>query len=89
MIVYYKRVLERKHNKREWLSGGAPPCQGGGRGFESRLALFFVFIYQFRSMKLRPQKEPMSENGIGSFLWVRLTAHVLKGVYLFLLQQTK
>ena len=19
---------------REWLSGGAPPCQGGGRGFE-------------------------------------------------------
>ena len=25
---------------REWLSGGAPPCQGGGRGFESRLALF-------------------------------------------------
>ena len=28
---------------REWLSGGAPPCQGGGRGFESRLALFFIF----------------------------------------------
>ena len=26
---------------REWLRGGAPPCQGGGRGFESRLALFF------------------------------------------------
>ena len=26
---------------REWLSGGAPPCQGGGRGFESRLALFY------------------------------------------------
>ena len=25
---------------REWLRGGAPPCQGGGRGFESRLALF-------------------------------------------------
>ena len=24
---------------REWLRGGAPPCQGGGRGFESRLAL--------------------------------------------------
>ena len=23
----------------EWLSGGAPPCQGGGRGFESRLVL--------------------------------------------------
>ena len=26
---------------REWLRGGAPPCQGGGRGFESRLALLF------------------------------------------------
>ena len=25
---------------REWLRGGAPPCQGGGRGFESRLVLF-------------------------------------------------
>lgn len=27
---------------REWLSGGAPPCQGGGRGFDPRLALFLV-----------------------------------------------
>ena len=27
---------------REWLSGGAPPCQGGGRGFDSRLALFLL-----------------------------------------------
>ena len=26
-------------NAREWLSGGAPPCQGGGRGFDPRLAL--------------------------------------------------
>ena len=26
-------------NMREWLSGGAPPCQGGGRGFDPRLAL--------------------------------------------------
>ena len=24
---------------REWLSGGVLPCQGEGRGFESRLAL--------------------------------------------------
>ena len=30
------------HNMREWLSGGAPPCQGGGRGFDPRLALFFI-----------------------------------------------
>ena len=28
-------------NAREWLSGGAPPCQGGGRGFDPRLALLF------------------------------------------------
>ena len=27
-------------DKREWLRGGASPCQGEGRGFESRLALF-------------------------------------------------
>ena len=26
-------------NMREWLSGGVSPCQGEGRGFESRLAL--------------------------------------------------
>ena len=26
---------------REWLSGGASPCQGEGRGFDPRLALFY------------------------------------------------
>ena len=26
---------------REWLSGGASPCQGEGRGFDPRLALYF------------------------------------------------
>ena len=30
----------RKMNMREWLRGGVSPCQGEGRGFESRLALF-------------------------------------------------
>ena len=30
---------------REWLSGGVSPCQGEGRGFESRLALFKCPIY--------------------------------------------
>ena len=29
-------------NMREWLSGGVSPCQGEGRGFESRLALLFA-----------------------------------------------
>ena len=38
------------YHLREWLSGGAPPCQGGGRGFDPRLALFYfvrksVFIW--------------------------------------------
>ena len=28
-----------KLNMHEWLSGGASPCQGEGRGFESRLVL--------------------------------------------------
>ena len=31
-------------NKREWLRGGASPCQGEGRGFESRLALFLFAL---------------------------------------------
>ena len=42
--------LARRLCLREWLSGGAPPCQGGGRGFDPRLALFYfirksVFIW--------------------------------------------
>ena len=27
----------------EWLSGGVSPCQGEGRGFESRLALYVIY----------------------------------------------
>ena len=38
-IVYYSFC--RQTTMREWLSGGAPPCQGGGRGFDPRLALLF------------------------------------------------
>ena len=29
-----------ENDMREWLSGRASPCQGEGREFESRLALF-------------------------------------------------
>ena len=29
---------------REWLSGGAQPCQGWGRGFDPRLALHIEVI---------------------------------------------
>ena len=32
-------LLAPDNGMHEWLSGGAPPCQGGGRGFESRLVL--------------------------------------------------
>ena len=31
---------------REWLSGGVSPCQGEGRGFESRLVLFLLSFYK-------------------------------------------
>ena len=31
---------------REWLSGGVSPCQGEGRGFESRLALFKPLMFK-------------------------------------------
>lgn len=34
-----RQHLRKKTKMREWLSGGAPPCQGGGRGFDPRLAL--------------------------------------------------
>ena len=32
----------------EWLSGGVSPCQGEGRGFESRLVLFLFAAETFR-----------------------------------------
>ena len=38
---------------REWLSGGAPPCQGGGRGFDPRLALFFILRRALTILALR------------------------------------
>ena len=31
---------------REWLSGRASPCQGEGREFESRFALFILMGYR-------------------------------------------
>ena len=40
-----------QYNMREWLSGGAPPCQGGGRGFDPRLALYKITKKTFRSGK--------------------------------------
>ena len=37
----------------EWLSGGVSPCQGEGRGFESRLVLFEIKEKAFK-IKLFP-----------------------------------
>ena len=39
---------------REWLSGGAPPCQGGGRGFDPRLALLFLRFYRAVALVRQP-----------------------------------
>ena len=37
----------------EWLSGGVSPCQGEGRGFESRLVLFIgVWLSLARALDL-------------------------------------
>ncbi len=44
----FKQVLEREH-LHEWLSGGVSPCQGEGRGFESRLVLKFHKKLQFHT----------------------------------------
>ena len=48
--MYIIICSEEHNNMREWLSGGAPPCQGGGRGFDPRLALFLfdaeTFIFK-------------------------------------------
>ena len=41
-LIYNKHVRKRIIFMHEWLSGGASPCQGEGRGFESRLVLFLL-----------------------------------------------
>ena len=39
MLLIGNRSIVFAYIMREWLSGGASPSQGEGRGFESRLAL--------------------------------------------------
>ncbi len=39
-MLFGARETKAKNNMHEWLSGGVSPCQGEGRGFESRLVLF-------------------------------------------------
>ena len=41
--MYCSREHKQQNNMHEWLSGGVSPCQGEGRGFESRLVLFRSF----------------------------------------------
>ena len=52
MMICYDNIFDvdavnvnRIYYMREWLSGGAPPCQGGGRGFDPRLALFYFYRF--------------------------------------------
>ena len=52
MMICYDNIFDvdevkvnRIYYMREWLSGGAPPCQGGGRGFDPRLALFCFYRF--------------------------------------------
>ena len=62
-IVQYVvlRVREKRERKmREWLSGGVSPCQGEGRGFESRLALLI-------EMREVPKKQGLPDFYILSF----------------------
>ena len=42
----------------EWLSGGVSPCQGEGRGFESRLVLSMIEKRVIRWMALFSMFEP-------------------------------
>src|SRR5690606_319635 len=44
--------------ERKWLRGRAPPCQGGGRGFESRLPLHFYFRPGWRNGRRTGLKIP-------------------------------
>ncbi len=40
-VIYFMSLVHNitTGNLHEWLSGGVSPCQGEGRGFESRLVL--------------------------------------------------
>ena len=48
-----------KKEMHEWLSGGASPCQGEGRGFESRLVLFLFKRKAMRTAKKQGQNVTM------------------------------
>lgn len=68
LISYLQDTGFDLYNMREWLSGGAPPCQGGGRGFDPRLALY-------RKDKTGVKAEKLWHR----LLSLCLTAHVTNG----------
>ena len=55
--VVLRVCAEERRRLREWLSGGVSPCQGEGRGFESRLALWknpinYRVLFVFRDYRM-------------------------------------
>ena len=64
LISYLQDTGFDLYSMREWLSGGAPPCQGGGRGFDPRLALFLfvaeaLILQGFRSFYVVADLHPV------------------------------
>ena len=84
----------------EWLSGGVSPCQGEGRGFESRLVLFYCHFLSglshgygqafFFDRKLRyfPAKKNPSGQTENSLRRYFCTGYFLVYLYLFSLRYT-
>jgi hypothetical protein len=57
-ITHVVEIVAARH-ERKWLSGRAPPCQGGGREFESRLPLHFYFWRRGQVVKAGVCKTPI------------------------------
>ena len=54
-IKLYNNFVVKSPKSRKWLSGRASPCQGEGRGFESRLALFKKgYLFDILFLRARP-----------------------------------
>ena len=65
---------------REWLSGGVSPCQGEGRGFESRLALLkppdqIQEVFWFNSFEeaIKPDRAVLRMIGAGELFLIKIS----------------